>query len=298
METSLKYQRRHFIVTVLLLIILISGLYYLFIVYKKRTNISDNQTQTSPAITELPYIYSFNVPGTLYEAGSMEQSTSAYWWVDSGAYLNISDNLGKTVQGNLETSDFWRLAYFKSNPVDTDNGYHPQNIFRLIAKYKIKDFQVSTYFKITNNNFSSSPNRNESNGLLLIGRYADNDNLYYAGVRVDGSAVIKKKINGTYFTLGTKNIFSKNPYKKDTNPNSLPINTWIGLKVEINDKPDGTVNIKLFTDVNKTNNWTLVLEANDDNKTYGGKAITSEGYVGIRTDFMDVEFSNFKVDKI
>jgi len=32
-------------------------------------------------------------------------------------------------------------------------------------------------------------------------------------------------------------------------------------------------------------------------KSFGGAAFMQEGYVGIRTDFMDVKFDNYKLNK-
>ena len=37
--------------------------------------------------------------------------------------------------------------------------------------------------------------------MLLFNRYQDGQTLYYGGVRVDGAAVIKKKLAGVYTTL-------------------------------------------------------------------------------------------------
>lgn len=42
----------------------------------------------------------------------------------------------------------------------------------------------------------------------------------------------------------------------------------------------------------------LAAEAKDDGKSYGGDAILNEGYAGIRTDFMDVEFDDCRALKI
>lgn len=51
-------------------------------------------------------------------------------------------------------------------------------------------------------------------------------------------------------------------------------------------------------DKDKTGNWLLAAEATDDGKSYGGTPILSEGYAGVRTDFMDAEFDDYKVAKI
>ncbi len=246
---------------------------------------------STAAVVSSPFHYYFSSDGTLQEAGNQEESTSPYWWLNSGAKLIISNGTGKTVQKELSYNDKWRLIYLSSNPIDTDNGYHPQNIFRLITRSKWQNSQEITYFKITRDQLSSSPNRDAYNGLLSMSRYQDDNNLYYSGIRVDGNAVIKKKIKGTYYTLAYNKIFN-GTYNRLSNPNLLPKNIWIGLKTQVNNT-DGKVNIKLYMDKNRTGNWTLIAEANDDGKY--GSPILNEGYAGIRTDFMDVEFDDFEM---
>ena len=192
--------------------------------------------------------------------------------------------------------DPWRVAFFISNSLDTDNVYHPQNIFRLVARNKWQNLNQETYFQITKDNLSASPNRNATNGLLFFNCYQDAFNLYYTGIRVDGAAVIKKKINGTYYTLAQKSFYYADaPYNRDTNPNLIPGQKWIGLRSEIKTNSDNTISIKLFIDKENNGNWQLALEAKDDGRSYGGAAILSEGYAGIRTDFMDAEFDRYQI---
>ena len=127
---------------------------------------------------------------------------------------------GAAAQGHRADDDRWRVRYAISNPVDTDDGYLPQNLFRLILRQKWKNFRQSFYFQIRNVNMTDSPNRNASNGVLMFHRYVDSDNLYYAGVRVDGATVIKKKYRGTYYTLATKPMYSGGPYDRASRPNA------------------------------------------------------------------------------
>ena len=74
----------------------------------------------------------------------------------------------------------------------------------------------------------------------------------------------------------------------------MPNNTWIGLHSEVVTNPDNTVDIKLFIDMGATGNRKLAVEAVDD-ESYGGPFILNEGYAGIRTDFMDVDFKNYSI---
>lgn len=254
------------------------------------------QTPQAPTATKKVFTDRFSNKSTLDEAGSIEESKSPNWWLNSGAYLYIKTGSAQTVQGSLDASDPRRILYNKTTPGETDNGYHPQNIFRLVLRSQWKNFEQQAYYKITADNLSTDSHRTGSNGLLLFNRYLDGNNLYYTGIRVDGTAVIKKKINGTYYTMAQQPILS-GKYDRSANPNLLPKNTWLGLKSIIKDNPDGTVDIGLYTDLNNTGDWTLALKVTDDGKSYGGQTITDPGYAGIRTDFMDVEFENYGISE-
>ncbi len=257
---------------------------------------SDQVASVAATVTS-PFYYSFNSAGTIYETSNINLSTSPYWWIDSGAKMVISGNTGATVHNSLPANDYWRVLYGKNNPLDTDSGYHPQNIFRLVSRNTWHNFDQQMYYKIDADNLSASPNRSISNGLLLFNRYKDSQNLYYAGLRVDGTAVIKKKTNSVYYTLAQTKIFP-GTYNASTSPNLLPHNNWIGIKTEVTTTTSGTVLIKLYDDVGKTGNWKLLLQATDDGKSYGGAVINGNYYVGVRTDFMDVSFENYQISSI
>lgn len=233
----------------------------------------------------------------LDETGKMSESASPDWWLNSGGKLYYKRGSGRTFQKMTTANSKWRKKYNKNNPKDTDKGAHPQNIFRLVTRSQWDNLSQQVYFNYKRNNLSKSKNRNESNGILLFNRYQDGDNLYYAGVRVDGSAVIKKKINGDYYTMAQKKVI-KGKYDRKDKPNLLPRHHWFGIKSEVITNSDDTVTINLYTDENRTGNWTMVLTAVDDNSSYGGAAITNEGYGGLRTDFMDVEFDDYKIEEI
>jgi len=232
----------------------------------------------------------------LNETGKMSNSESPDWWLSSGGYFNSKNGVARTPQRFISKSNYWYKKYKKSNPKDTDKGSHPQNIFRLVTRSKWENFTQQVYFQIRRNNLSKSKNRNSSNGILLFNHYQDQDNLYYAGVRVDGRAVIKKKIDGDYYTLTQKRVF-KGDYDRKDRPNLIPKRAWMGLKSEVTTNSDDTVTINLYLDEKQNGDWRLVLSATDDNESYGGEAIRDAGYGGIRTDFMDVEFDNYKIQE-
>lgn len=236
-------------------------------------------------------------PAPLQEASDALLSKNSTWWVNSGGLFYPSATGGRTNRGELPETSYWRLAYFAANPTDTDNGYHPQNIFRLVSRAKRAEIAQQAYFTISKYHVSDSPNRNESNGILFFNRYVDSNNLYYVGLRVDGYAVIKKKKNGVYYTLAYKRVLPSEAgiYHRSSNPNLLWMNTPIGLRSEVRTFSRGRVGIRLFMDKGKTGVWTRMADVIDDGISYGGAAILDAGSGGVRTDFMDVSFEDYKM---
>ena len=98
--------------------------------------------------------------------------------------------------------------------------------------------------------------------------------------------------------MAYKKIFPGAAYNRMTNPNLLPLDAWVGLRSEVQTNLAGHVVIRFYTDIGKSGNWSLALAAIDDGKTFGGAAIAQQGYAGIRTDFMDVEFDNYSLTSI
>ncbi|OHA18564.1 MAG: hypothetical protein A2664_02915 [Candidatus Taylorbacteria bacterium RIFCSPHIGHO2_01_FULL_46_22b] len=234
----------------------------------------------------------------LQETDLPNSSKNDLWWLSSGGSVYLDGDLIQTLQGEIATSSHWRLLYAKNNPTDTDTGYHPQNIFRLVTREKLQDSQQEVYFRIIKDNLSSSTNRNASNGVFLFNRYQDSQNLYYTGVRVDGAVVIKKKTNGTYYTMIETPFSDELAYDRLRNPNLLPKNVWMGLRSEIQTMANGVVSIKLYTDQENSGVWVLVAEVEDNGQVYGGEVISKAGSGGIRTDFMDVEFKDYTIDSL
>lgn len=250
------------------------------------TVVESNQT--------LVYRQDFSEDLRLEESDSMANSADAMWWLNSGAYFLQENGVGKTWQGELPRDSSWRKKYAISTPGSTSNGANPQNIFRLISRQRSKNAAQEVYFKINKYNLSTDEQRDASNGVLLFSRYADANNLYYAGIRVDGRAVVKKKIAGVYYTLASKSVFRGN-YHRRLNPNLLPLDTWLGLRSEVRNLPNGTVEIRVFMDRSEgKGEWKEVLRAVDKGgKT--GKVLSEAGFGGIRTDFMDVEFDDYQL---
>lgn len=242
--------------------------------------------------------YVFNVDGTLEETGSPEESASQYWWLNSGGRLIISNLTGQTMQGDALPSDPWYQEYARTNPVDTDGGAHPQNLFRLVTRSSWSSASVRAFFSIAADDFSASPNRNESNGLLLMSRYQDQgQTLYYAGIRVDGTAVIKKKYKGTYYTMAQETVFPGTYRGNQDDANLIPHDEWISLKADTVNE-GGRVIVTLFMRRAGAKDWTQLLTATDDGSFGDTPPLLGPGRVGIRTDFMDVRFRAFVAEPL
>lgn len=264
-----------------------------FITYVVVQTITNNKNITLADSTSST-CQSFPLELSLEEAESMNASSDVCWWVDSGALFSVHNGIGQTHMGPIYHGSRWRQLYALSDPIDTENGSYPQNIFRLINKVPRQDFYGEFYFNIKSYQTSKSPERNGSNGVLFLGRYVNADNLYYAGVRVDGTAVIKRKLNGLYETLGTVTLDNGTDYDRTKNPNVLPMGEWIGLSMNIKNETDARVMIQLG--IYRHNTWQTVLTVIDDpSRLPNGVMLTHAGNIGIRTDFMDVEFKNYKI---
>lgn len=228
--------------------------------------------------------------GAIEETAQMAQSLSSAWWLNSGAIFEGNDSGGSTVHGDLSDDSPWRSRYAASNPGDTDGGRHPQNVFRLIRRQIFANPHQEMTFEVRGIQASPSRNRNDTNGVLLLSHYLDGDNLYYAGVRVDGAAVIKKKRRGGYVTLAYARVYPGS-YDRNRRPNLIPTSQPIHLASDTLTNADGSVTVRLFVD------GTLVLEAIDRGRS-GGPALREAGYVGIRTDFMDAVFHGYAANEI
>ena len=246
-----------------------------------------------------PFTYPFSSAGTLEEANSPENSASAYFWLNSGGRLLSTNGVGSTIKGDLGVLDKWRRLYLASSPLDSDNGLHPQNLFRLVTRSRWLNFRQTLKFRLVKLNLSASPERDGWSGVLLFARYVDNNNLYYLGVRHDGTAVIKKKLAGRYYTLAQKRVFNADAaYDRDTNPNLLPGKRWMGIRSVVRTNPGGSVTLQLWLDKQNRNAWEQAIEVVDTLEGPDGKPVTQQGYGGVRTDFADVEFDDYVAERL
>lgn len=246
-----------------------------------------------------PFLYNFNSDGVLNETGNMNDSSSPYFWLNSGGMMLMKNGIGSTIEGALPTGQFWQVLYGKNNPLDTGNGYYPQNLFRLVTRSTWHNVQSEVAFKIDKVNLTDTPNRDGYSGILMMSRYTgDGQTLYYAGLRQDGTAVIKKKLNGIYYTVAQAKVFP-GVYDKTTNSNLIPANQWMKLRTTVQDQADGSVLINVYLDQNNNGSWVKVLSGSDvPGKFSGTPVISGSYYAGIRTDYMDVQFDNYRLTEL
>ncbi|HVS79645.1 MAG TPA: hypothetical protein VHF05_01570 [Candidatus Paceibacterota bacterium] len=257
-----------------------------------RSEIERHPAATPPMATEQPSPY----PSTLEESDGFDTSASPLYWLNSGAEALLSSSSSwSTVKGDLAAGSKWHEEYASSNSTDTDGGIHPQNLFRIFTRGVYGDGAYSAYAKIDRIVASASPNRNSSNGVFLMIHAEDSDNLYYAGLRVDGNAVIKKKIGGTYYTIAETPLFAYAPYNRDTRPDLLPLNTWLGMKADVKTLPDNSVQIEFSIDLSGEGSWIPILSVTDAPKG-NVQTLPGPGHAGIRSDFMEMSIRDFRVD--
>ena len=219
----------------------------------------------------------------------MQQSADPTWWVNSGGVFYGNPTGGRTIEGDVPPGDPWHQRYAARNPRDTDGGAHPQNVFRVIRRSVLANPHQQMTFHINAIHASASPNRNESNGVFLISHFVSGNRLYSVGVRVDGAAVIKKTAGSQYVTLGYRQIYA-GAYDRGARPNLIPTDRDVELASDAITAADGSVMLRLSVDGD------IVLEAVDHGS--GDSPIAEPGFVGIATDFMDVEFQGYEAGEI
>lgn len=271
-----------------------SSPYYYEYVASKLSNPILTSYSFAPSETLL---YTFNTAGMLEETRLIYESPSPYWWLNSGGLLLMREGMGATQHGPLEEGSQWQQIYSNTNPLDTENGYFPQNIFRLLTRGVAENKRQEIRFSIDAVHLTSTPNRGGWSGIFLINRYRDDDNLYYAGIRMDGYAVIKKKYDGVYYTMAYAKLFSPEvSYNKDAISNLLPDNRWMRIRSDITTQQNGSVIISLWLDETDNGAYTRILEATDAPGAHQETdALYGAGHGGIRTDYMDISFDEYRI---
>lgn len=236
-------------------------------------------TQPAP----LPWKYSFNVPGTLEETGSMDSSSSPYFWLNSGGRMLLTDGCGHTIEGDLPSNDKAYQLY--KNDEGADFGAHPQNLFRLFTRNKYPSLEQSVKVKMLRYIVSPSTQREASDGFVLGFSDITGQFVYYFALRVDGYLVIKQKDGSVndYSTLAQKKLLP-GVYHVTTSPNLIPIGQTFDLKFSV--AKEGTdVRLKGFV------NGVEHLDVVDATPL----ANLEEGHGLIRLDFMEACFDDYRL---
>gem|GEM_PF-1744938 len=231
---------------------------------------------------------------------SLEEVSSAspHWWVTAGGLLELDAGVGQTISGTLPVGDPWQERYASGAQAEvTDDGTHPQNAFRAVQRGLWENVSQEVYFNVQRLIYSEHEQRGATNGVFLMSRYSDSDNLYYAGIRVDGTVTIKKKKAGVYHTLLSATLYD-GEYDRAEESVLLPTEQWIGLRITVENNADGHVDLILSVDRDRSGRWEIIGSATDDGQTYDGAAFTDVGHTGIRTDFMDVQFDDYLIRTI
>ena len=245
----------------------------------------------------------FDRQGLIQQAPSMPESLDKNWWVSSGGYLSVNNGAASTIQGTLPQNDTIRIGYSLSKgSEDTDNGYRPQNIFRMVNRNTWSgNYTEELYFKYSKyNNMTNAKGKNlgAENGFSLMVNYQDADNLYYIGLRADGFAGIKKKIDGNYSVLQNPVQVFPGTYKHYDN--LIPQDKWIGLRAVVEHRQNNSSNIMpgkdqiyiamYIDEKGDGSSWKYVTSYLDQDTI-----VFKQGHTGIRTDFMDTQFKDFQV---
>lgn len=233
---------------------------------------------------------------TLIETSSASASPDANLWLKSGGKLTIANGKALSIQGSLPSSDPLRLAYAKRAGTESDNGFHPQNIFQLNTKKSWTNSSAEVDVKITNLNLFNLDNVHPWNGVSLFSRFTDDNNYYYGSWRTDGYLIIKKKSAGKHYTLSQKKIY-EGTYDAVSNPNLLPFNQAVGLKFDTITNSNGSVTLKLYLDKSNNGNWLLITEYTDKG-SIGGAPLKSSGQSGILASYIDAEYANYLISNL
>lgn len=240
--------------------------------------------------------YEFKVDGVLQEAASAPLSSSPSWWLLSGGSLIIENGVGRTIHGKLSTENAIRKRYALDQPVSSDNGYHPQNIFKLLTKETPRDFRQEITVTVKDLNLLNSQNVNPWNAVSLISRYQNGTAFYYGSLRMDGKAVIKKKAGGAHYDLASAKPID-GTYEALGRPNLLPLNQTMRLALETMTNDDGSVALRMYRDETNSGAWKLIAEARDDGISKG-PVISAGGHAGFFSDYMDLVFDDYGIDVV
>ena len=97
--------------------------------------------------------------------------------------------------------------------------------------------------------------------------------------------------------MAEKQIFPGD-YEREKDMSLVPQIEWLTLRTETTTNKKGVVTISLFMKRATETKWTLLLKGLDTGTNFDSPPLVGSHPLGIRTDFMDVEFDNFMAEKL
>lgn len=226
-------------------------------------------------------------------------SSSPDWQMTSGSLFAQS---GVFWTGKPDTCDNDKTSPNASSTNCTDSSVFRLNTARTFSGNISVSLSIKQLGNIHNDNCNSDDTCWYGTHVWL--RYQNQFNLYYVSVnRADGDVAIKRKVpcgtdnSGTYFVLGT---YVKHGFQSGS---------WNAYTTTIQTNSDGSVTIKLYDDNESTTtpidvgtdrggtnpNWTASCTTPGHYTSAAYPPITADGAVGVRGDYANFEFTNFKV---
>jgi hypothetical protein len=253
---------------------LVAGKKYYFAVTaytadKLESDFSSEVWYVSPANIGSQFWYDFRVNGVLSEASSVTSSTSAYWWLQNGGRLILTNGVGTSL-----------------------SSVTPADPFQMLLRKVLLHSSVESYV-MKKSDLAPTVVKAGWNGISLFSRYVDELNYYFASIRADGYATIRKRKNGLYITLLQKKVLP-GTYSL-TGPTLIPTDTWIGLRFSV-DGNMGYPRLTLHADFGRTGIWSLLGEVTDDPAKFG-PALEGAGLNGIRSDF-PLHTDDFRLEEL
>lgn len=233
--------------------------------------------------------------GGLQEADQERLSDSNEWWLEAGGLVHITDTGFKTLHGPVADDNQMRLKYAEYSSRVSDNGYHPQNSFRLYNRNSAENKHQEMTATVDADNLYNRDNVQPWNGLSQVMRFQDSDDYYFAEIRMDGKAVIKRVHDGLFTTLAAEKIFP-GEYDAMENHNLIPLNTPIHMTSDITTTDDGNVEITFTVDVENDGNVEGQLSVVDDGSRYANDPLTKSGKSGVYSDYMEMTVTDYSVN--
>lgn len=236
-----------------------------------------------------------------WNRGNPNASRSADWEMTSGS---LFARKGVFWTGNPDSCSY------KGTPNSASTNCTDSNVFRLNTVRRFAGpLAVSLKLKQIAEIHHPHCDSDDScwHGTHVWLRYQNQFDLYYVSVnRSDGKVVIKRKVpcggdnSGTYVLLG------------DYVPHDFRTGVWNSYTATIQTNPDSSVTIKLYdngysrsrpvdvaTDHGGTNpNWSLRCRIRGHYRSAAYPPITAAGAVGIRGDYANFEFADFRVSAL